>query len=402
MTVKLLLYTSDWFPLMGGIQTVTMALAKGLSEVPAAESGVPVEVTLVTATPANGMDDSALQFRVVRRPSLGQLIREIRSADVVHLAGAALLPLGLSLLFRKPVVIEHHGYQVICPNGLLLFGSEHSHCPGHFMAGNYGKCIECNTHSMGRWGSARSLLLTFVRRWLARRANVHVAPSRHMGKRIALPRTQLIFHGVAPIELRISPANGSTNHRLDCYAFVGRLVREKGAEVLLRAAHQLSRNGFEFRLKIVGDGPERAPLEKLAAELGLKEQTEFLGWVPAETVTNVLTEASAVLMPSLWEDCAPLVAIEQMMQGRLVIASDIGGLGELVQGHGLTFLAGNVEALERCMRSAIESRDSLAQLRHSAQQHALVAYQVKRMVEEHRSLYRTLADVRSGKYGGDS
>jgi hypothetical protein len=41
----------------------------------------------------------------------------IRRANVVHLAGPALLPLLLARLFRKPVVVEHHGYQAICPNG---------------------------------------------------------------------------------------------------------------------------------------------------------------------------------------------------------------------------------------------------------------------------------------------
>jgi glycosyltransferase involved in cell wall biosynthesis len=168
-------------------------------------------------------------------------------------------------------------------------------------------------------------------------------------------------------------------------------VKEKGVAVLLRAAHQLSQKGYDLRLQILGDGPERGVLENLAAELGVKRQTEFLGWVPAETVTNVLEDTSAVVMPSLWEDVAPLVAIEQMMQGRLVIASDIGGLGETVDGFGLKFPAGDVDALETCMRRVIEDRNSIAELRKLAQQHAFAAFQRKRMVEEHRSLYLKLA-----------
>jgi glycosyltransferase involved in cell wall biosynthesis len=392
MSLKLLLYTFDWFPLVGGIQTVTMALARGLSEEPEHNRGEPIEVTLVTETAANGMDDAGLRFRVVRRPQPLEMLRHIQAADIVHLAGPSLLPLGLSLMLRKPIVVEHDGYQSICPNGLLLFGAKHSLCPGHFMAANYGKCLECNSESLGRYGSFRSLMLMFLRRWMARRASVNVAPSRHIENRIVLPRTQVIFHGVAPAKLRNISANQGADQLCVCYAFVGRLVKEKGGEVLLRAAHQLLKKGFDFRLKMVGDGPERGSLEKLAAELGLRERAEFLGWVPVKSVTNVLAEAAAVVMPSLWEDVAPLVALEQMMQGRLVIASDIGGLGETVKGFGLTFPVGDADALEGCMRRVIEERDSVAQMRNSAQQHAFAAYQEQRMVEEHRVLYRKIAE----------
>ena len=56
------------------------------------------------------------------------------------------------------------------------------------------------------------------------------------------------------------------------------------------------------------------------------------------------------MIPSVWEEVAPLVALEQMMQGALVIASDIGGLGEEVSGFGLKFPAGDFHALASCMR----------------------------------------------------
>jgi glycogen synthase len=397
MSLKLLLYTFDWFPLVGGIQTVTMALANGLSEELETNRGEPIEVTLVTQTSANGMDDASLRFRVVRHPRPLELLRYIQAADIVHLAGPALLPFSLSLMLRKPVIVEHHGYQSICPNGLLLFGAEHSLCPGHFMAANYGKCLECNSESLGRWGSFRSLILTFLRRWMNQRASVNVAPSHHIQRRIALPRTQVIFHGVAPVELRNTSANQRADQLRVCFAFVGRFVREKGAEVLLRASHQLLEKGFDFWLKMVGDGPDRGALEKLTAELGLKERTEFLSWVPGDAIADVLAKATAVVMPSLWEDVAPVVTLEQMMQGRLVIASDIGGLGESVKGFGLTFPTGDANALEGCMRRVIEEPDFVEQMRNSAQQHAFAAYQERRMVEEHRALYLTVADSRSGK-----
>jgi hypothetical protein len=90
-------------------------LARGL----AAYGNPAMEVTLATMTPAGGIEDSALnnclKVRVVRRPSV-RLFRLIRQADVIHIAGPCIAPLALSVLLRKPVGVEHHGFQVV-PTG---------------------------------------------------------------------------------------------------------------------------------------------------------------------------------------------------------------------------------------------------------------------------------------------
>ena len=150
MKLNLLLYSYDWLPLVGGVQSVTADLAEGLSEWSSVHKDDVVSVTLITQTPGLGMDDSKLPFAVIRRPRLAELINQVWSADVVHLANPALLPLALAWLLRKPTVVEHHGYQSICPNGILLYGPDTSICPGHFMAGRYGKCYKCNSARMGR------------------------------------------------------------------------------------------------------------------------------------------------------------------------------------------------------------------------------------------------------------
>ena len=193
---RLMMFTHDWAPSVGGIQTVYTRLARQLSDWPNTHRGPGLNVTLVTDTPAGGMDDSQYSFEVLRQPSLTQLVRQIRSADVVHVGGPALLPLAVATLLRKPLVVEHHGYQSICPNGLLLHEPEGSVCPGHFMKGNYRKCIGCNSGSLGWARSTWNLALTFPRRWLARKATVNVAPSRHIERRLRLPRTEVIRHGI--------------------------------------------------------------------------------------------------------------------------------------------------------------------------------------------------------------
>jgi glycosyltransferase involved in cell wall biosynthesis len=397
MTLRLALYTNDWAPSIGGIQTVCTALATGVSDWSKTHAGEKIEVTLVTQTPAKGMDDSRLSFAVVRRPGLRKLVNLIRSADFLHIAGPAILPLAIGWALRKPMVVEHDGYQSVCPNGLLIYGRDYTVCPGHFMAARYTKCIRCNSDSEGWARSLRGLILTFVRRWLARRATVNVAPSRHIGQRIQLPRTQLIYHGVPGTPPSVRSSSNKLEGAPACFVYVGRLVTEKGLPVLLRACRQLSRDGFGFHLKIVGDGPERSALETTAQEFGIEMRTEFFGAVAREAMPELLVNTAAVIMPSVCEDVAPLVAIEQMMQGRLVIASDIGGLGETVDGVGLKFPPGDDRALAECMRRVLEDPGLIRQMGERAKQHALDAFTEERMVAEHVRLYTQILESHANK-----
>jgi glycogen(starch) synthase len=395
--LKVTFYTHDWAPSVGGIQTVYTALANGISFWSKSHAGDPIEVTLITQSPAEGMDDSRLSFAVVRRPGLRKLIDQIRSANVLHVAGPAILPLTIGWILRKPTVIEHHGYQSICPNGLLIYGPDHSVCPGHFMAARYSKCICCNSGIEG-WGrSLRSLFLTFVRRWLAKKATVNVSPSRHNRTRIELPCTQIIHHGVPEPRITGYTAFESQQAPSTNFAYIGRLATEKGLPVLLRACRELSLAGLNFHLKIVGDGPERPALEKTAEVFGLRTHTEFVGPVALGAMPELLANVAAVVMPSVCEDVAPLVAIEQMMQGRLLIASDIGGLSETVDGVGLKFPAGDDGALADCMRRVIENPGFATQMGEKAKQHAVKLFTEERMVADHVRLYKEILESHSSR-----
>src|SRR5438445_73341 len=98
-----------------------MLLALGLARPPAQNGGTRFEATVVTPTPAGEMDDATLPFPIVRCPGVVMLLRLIRAAHVIHVAGPCFLPMLFALLLRKPVVVEHHGYQAVCPNGLLFY-----------------------------------------------------------------------------------------------------------------------------------------------------------------------------------------------------------------------------------------------------------------------------------------
>jgi glycosyltransferase involved in cell wall biosynthesis len=403
--MQLMIYTHSFAPRVGGVETVVMTLAEGLARMseadeprtvagtrpggrasPSTEGKARIVVTVVTPTPAGEMDDGALAFRVVRQPGFLELFRLLREADLVHLAGPTLVPLALCLLLQKPVVIEHHGFQAVCPNGQLFYAPEQTLCPGHFMAGRHRECLRCNA-AQGRLRSLRMWLATFPRRWLSRRAAAHVMPTRWLSLQLRLAPAVTILHGV---ELSRERPDARARPPAPSFAFIGRLASTKGVPVLLEAAARLREQGYTFELKIIGEGPERARLDAMARGLGLEDCARFLGLLPPEAAAAVLEDAWATVVPSLAGEVFGLAVAQQMMRGQMVIASDLGALGEVLGDAGLKFNPGDVDGLCACLRRVLDHPEIAREYGAKARERARNLFRCDRMVEEHRQLYREI------------
>jgi glycosyltransferase involved in cell wall biosynthesis len=387
--MKLLLYSHDWAPTIGGVQTITRLLADGLANRPVSDSdsNEPTEVTLVTLTPRGDMDDTKLPYRVVRSPNLIQLVSLMRQADLVHLAGPSLGPLLIGRLLGK-LVVEHHGYNSICPNGLLFYEPNETACPGHFMARRYWKCLRCNAGKLGLLGSLRAIALTFPRRWLCLGVARNIAVTEHVRNRISLPRCEVVYHGVSASP----PAHLSSR---DCtfpmhFAYVGRLVSIKGLDLIIGAVQDLRNRGASFHIDIIGDGPEREHLERLTSERGLNDVISFLGFLEGEELEKKVSDVAVVLMPSIWEETAGLAAMEHMARGKPTIVSDIGGLAEVVADSGLKFSPGNPRALADQMSKFLEDPDLVRRLGAAALKRASELFRVRNMIENHLQIYRNV------------
>jgi glycosyltransferase involved in cell wall biosynthesis len=174
-------------------------------------------------------------------------------------------------------------------------------------------------------------------------------------------------------------------------------VSEKGLALLVRAAATLAAEGRAFRVRLVGDGPERASLVALAESLGVAERLEVTGFVRADALEAAFADVTAVVMPSIWEETAGLAAIEQMMRGRAVVASDTGGLADIVGDSGLRFAPGDAGALADALRRLCDSPDLAATLGRAARVRASERFQQRRMAEEHLALYRRVIDEHRGR-----
>lgn len=377
---KLMIYSADFWPVVGGVQSVVMTLAQGFEN--AEPFSRRMECTVVTETPAGTASDSDLPFRVVRNPSLLELARLLWQSDLVHVAGPALRPLVLSFLLRKHVVVEHHGFQTLCPNGLLFHEPTRTACPGHFLAGRHRECWKCNAGA-GYWRSRRLWALTFFRRWSCRLVAANIAPTRWLERLLQLPRTSFISHGVTERPASPFPCGQSPQ-----FAFIGRLVSTKGVELLLYAARELMNKGLEFRLRIIGEGPERKSLERLCGELGLAQRVDFVGQTAEEDVEAFLSDAIAVVLPSLAGEVFGLVAAESMMRGRTVITPDNGPLAEVAGETGLKFAAGDANSLAASMEKLLHSPENAMELGGRARRHTMNMFRADAMRNAHLTLYQ--------------
>jgi glycosyltransferase involved in cell wall biosynthesis len=146
---------------------------------------------------------------------------------------------------------------------------------------------------------------------------------------------------------------------------VGRLVPKKGFDVLIRACAVLRGQGFDFRLVLAGDGPQRRALEALSDRLGLRERVRFLGFLPHERVTGLYARADLFLAPSVVDrtgdrDGIPTVILEALLHRLPVIAARVSGIPELIEDGvtGRLVPPGDPEALARAVARMAADRES--------------------------------------------
>jgi glycosyltransferase involved in cell wall biosynthesis len=173
---------------------------------------------------------------------------------------------------------------------------------------------------------------------VARSIHRTIAPAPSMEaflrRRLRVPQTRLVHidNGVALPE----PAPPSPGPIRDLL-FVGLLVERKGVADLLDALGRPGVAPTDLRLQIAGDGPERATLEELADRGPLRGRVRFLGF--REDVPSLLARCDALVLPSRMEQ-QPLVVAEAMAAGKPVVATDTGGVADMLSVAGVErFLA---------------------------------------------------------------
>jgi glycosyltransferase involved in cell wall biosynthesis len=173
--------------------------------------------------------------------------------------------------------------------------------------------------------------------------------------------------------------------------FAGRLVPEKGVDVLLNAVKGLS---GDFQVKIAGQGNERTALESLTKDLGLREKTEFLGQMPSTQLPHFYHGLDVLVIPSVsrpnWKEQFGRVIIEANGCGVPVIGSDCGAIPGLVGYGGLIFPEGDSVRLQEILTDLMRNPERRYALGQAGREQVLRLYTHQGVARQTVAVYQSL------------
>jgi glycosyltransferase involved in cell wall biosynthesis len=204
---------------------------------------------------------------------------------------------------------------------------------------------------------------------------------------------------VAPMpvdDLAFSP--GPDGQPRDELLFVGRLDRQKGAEVALAALARLTGPAAALPLRIVGGGPEEPALRRLAGELGVADRVRWEGQLSQAELAGRYRRAAALVVPGRDEGLG-LVAVEGQLSGAPVVAAASGGLLDVVADGrtGRTFPPGAADALARTVEAVLADPDGTARMALAARERAAARFGTAGAAKAYAAVYAEALQPRPAK-----
>ncbi len=243
---------------------------------------------------------SGFSYALIRQPSQRELLQLARQSDILVQNLISLRTLVPLILSRKPVVVIHQSWL-----------RRHDGTRG---LANYAKL-------------------------LALRCCHNVSISQAIAASLPVPSEVL----GNPFEAEEFAKLGDIERNIDI-VFMGRLVSDKGCDLLLLALAHLKRRGLEPTTTIIGDGPEMPKLRAMVEELELKDQVAFKGAM-REGRGHVVAQHRIMVIPSVWAEPFGIVALEGVASGCAIVASSEGGLPDAGGPCGLYFPNRDAQAM---------------------------------------------------------
>jgi glycosyltransferase involved in cell wall biosynthesis len=332
---------------------ITAAALRGGARFAALHPEVPVEHYLVSAFESSPNNPATEEYRRVEREQIAEGLSSLVCAE----------PPDAVVVGRETFALSVQGCarELGLPTVLIIQGGT--------TAGMLAGTLPAETRD--------ALLRAF------RQADAMVAVARHLAdtyRRLGFPHVRAVQNGVDLAAF--SPRPRSARLVDDLAIAPGDVVLVHASNLkdikrpldIVRSAGTALRHDPRLLYVVVGDGPLRTAMEEACARAGLADRFRFTGWVDHEEIPHYLNLADAVLMPSETEGLA-LVYLEAMACGRAVIASDIAGAAEVIEGGhtGLLHRMGDPEdlasqtlaaAADAAWRSAIGARARETALLH--------------------------------------
>lgn len=317
--MRILIYSPSFYPKIGGLETIISTLAHEFTY-----QGH--DVKLVSQTPvADTKDTKNFPFEVIRQPKPQQLLKLTYWCNIFFQGCVSLKGLWPLIFIPRPLAITHQTWYRNINGGMDL----QNHLK-HFVT-------RLATNISASDALAQSI----------------PAPS------VIIPNSyqEDIFYEMPEVP------------RTQELVFLGRLVSDKGANILLEALAQLKKMGLTPKLTIIGSGPEESNLRQQVNDLAITKQVNFAGVKVGHQLTTLLNAHKIMVVPSLWDEPFGIVASEGIACGCVIVGSEGGGLKDAIGSCGMTFPNGNVERLTQILFDLLKHPQQLGRYREQADLH---------------------------------
>ena len=374
----------DFLPLLGGAQMHTMRLSRYLSQ-----HGVEVQV-ITRHHPGLPRYETIDGVSIYRTPIW-------HPSKVIASISFTIHALRLLQSTRQDYQIIH-SHEMLSPMTIGLTASRLG-----------GARLVINPHRGGYLGDVYKLVKQrpitgkMRLRWARRRGDAFVAVSHEIATELeeaGIPRDKiwsipylLDTDHFSPTKDEYRRAIRSELGMQDGFwaCFTGRLVAEKGLNVLLKAWETVVRHSPDANLVIVGDGDQRSHLEELSEIRGIEKRVRFTG---AVTDTVQYLQASDVYVQPSFTEGLPISVLEAMACGLPVIATGVGGVTDLLSTgeNGIVIPPHDPDCLSDCLLELLSNRNLRARLGNHGRQDVIAYCAVEKVGQAHLELYHHLVD----------
>jgi len=284
--------------------------------------------------------------------------------------------------YKVPIVITIQNYRLICSNALL-------YRDGHICEDCVNKIIPLNgiIHKCYRDSAMQTAAVTLMTSFhkvagtWKNKIDKYITVAEFGRDKILNSSLKLAEDQVVVKPNSVEDFGDGNNKREDFFVFIGRLIGDKGIETLLE-----SLNHFNYKIRIIGDGPLRSRIEDAAQK---NKNIEYLGFRDKNFIINTLKKAKGLIFPSLWYEGLPVTIIESFSTGTPVIGSNIGAVTLQITDNynGFHFCPGDAKDLANRIKYLSDNEQQLKHLYVNARNTYLEKYTPEKNYEQLISIY---------------
>ena len=273
-----------------------------------------------------------------------------------------------------PIIMTLHDYKLFCPNYKLF--SKNELCFDCLKKNNFRSCFKkrCIKNS---W--IKSFIGYLEAKWqkdflkITDKIDIFITPSlfiKRQSIRSGIPAEKVVY---LPHFIDKDFSNIKSNNSQKYILYFGRLSKEKGVNLLIQSYIKNYSKLFNWKIKILGDGPELEKLKELASEYS---QIEFLGKKKGRELKEIISKAYLIVVPSLWPENLPYTILESFILKKVVLAAKIGGISEMIKENetGLLFKLNDLNDLTKKINWAINNPKKIKEMGKKAKENILEKY----------------------------